>query len=76
MGKDPDIEFRKKFGENVKKTRKEKKLSQRGMAALCHIDNSDIAKIERGEGNITLYTIRILAETLEVPAMRFFDFEE
>jgi DNA-binding Xre family transcriptional regulator len=63
------------FGKNLKKIRMKKKLSLRKLDANCNIDHSDIAKIEKGEVNITLLTIFDLAKGLEVNPKKLLDFE-
>jgi transcriptional regulator with XRE-family HTH domain len=75
MGKAPEEEYLKKFGENLQNIRLAKGLSQRGLASLCTIDHSDISKIERGERNITILTILELASALEIKPRRLLDFE-
>ena len=75
MGKDPQQEYLKSFGKNLKTIREAKGISQRGLASLCTIDHSDISKIEKGERNITLLTILELAEALEVKPRKLLDFE-
>ncbi len=57
----------KKFGENLRQLRKNKGLSLREMSYACSIDNSKIAKIEKGMINITLTTLLQLAVALETP---------
>jgi transcriptional regulator with XRE-family HTH domain len=57
----------KKFGENLRQLRKAKGLSLREMSYACSIDNSKIAKIEKGMINITLTTLLQLAVALETP---------
>lgn len=75
MGKVPGQDYLIKFGENLKKIREAKGLSQRQLAALCTIDHSNISKMERGEKNITLLTIAELATALEVKPRKLLDFE-
>lgn len=75
MGKDPREEYLIKFGENLKKIRESKTISQRGLASLCNIDHSDISKIEKGQKNVTLLTVKELADALEVKPKRLLDFE-
>lgn len=58
------------FGENLKKTRNQKGLSQRQLSAMCNVDNADISRMENGEINVTLNTIAQLADALEVPFFR------
>jgi transcriptional regulator with XRE-family HTH domain len=60
----------KVFGQNVRRIRLEKGLSQRKLSALCEIDNADISRMENGEINVTLNTVVQLAEALEVPYMK------
>jgi transcriptional regulator with XRE-family HTH domain len=65
MIKPADKKVLKKFGENLRKLRKQKKLSLRQMSYACSIDNSKIAKIEKGKVNITYTTLLQLALALE-----------
>ena len=75
MGKDPRQEYLKKFGENLKKIRELKGLSLRSLSALCSVDYGDISKMEGGKINITILTVRELAEALEVKPKKLLDFE-
>jgi transcriptional regulator with XRE-family HTH domain len=65
----------KKFGENLRKLRKAKGLSLREMSSACSIDNSKIAKIEKGMINITYTTLLQLALALEMHPSALMDFE-
>jgi len=65
----------KEFGENLRKLRKEKGLSLREMSYACSIDNSKIAKIEKGKINITLTTLLQLAVALDVHPSFLLDYE-
>jgi transcriptional regulator with XRE-family HTH domain len=76
MGKDSSQEYLKKFGANIKSMRKARGLSLRKLAALCNIDHSDIARMEKGKINITILTLRELARTFEVPPKKLLDLEE
>jgi transcriptional regulator with XRE-family HTH domain len=75
MGKGSGHEYLLKFGENLKKLRMSKGLSQRGLASLCTIDHSDISKMERGEINVTILTVLELAGALEVKPKRLLEIE-
>jgi len=66
MIKPADKKVLKKFGENLLKLRKERGLSLREMSYACSIDNSKIAKIEKGRINVTFTTLLQLALALEV----------
>jgi len=74
MIKPADKKVLKKFGENLRKLRKQKKLSLRQMSYACSIDNSKIAKIEKGQINITLTTLLQLAVALEVHPSSLLDY--
>jgi transcriptional regulator with XRE-family HTH domain len=65
----------KRFGENLQKLRKDRGLSLREMSYACSIDNSKIAKIEKGRINITLTTLLQLASALEIHPSSLLDYE-
>jgi len=54
------------FGENVRKTRREKGLSQEELAFKATLHRTYIGMIERAEKNITLINIEKIANALEV----------
>ncbi len=55
-----------KFGERVRKIRKEKDLSQEELAYKADLHRTYIGMIERAEKNITLVNIEKIANALEV----------
>ncbi|MGO2514472.1 helix-turn-helix domain-containing protein [Marinomonas polaris] len=55
----------KRFGANLRRKRRDKKVSQDQLALLADIDRSYIGRIERGEVNITLEKAYQLAQVLE-----------
>lgn len=65
----------KKFGENLRFLRKQKGFSLREMSYACSIDNSKIAKIEKGQINITLTTLLQLAGALELHPTSLLEYE-
>jgi transcriptional regulator with XRE-family HTH domain len=70
-----DKKVLKKFGENLHRLRKAKGLSLREMSYACNIDNSKIAKIEKGLVNITFTTLLELALALEIHPSSLLDYE-
>lgn len=54
-----------KFGENVKKLRISKGISQEQLAHLADVHRTYIGMIERAEKNITLINIEKIANALE-----------
>lgn len=61
-------EISKKLGQNLKKVRAKKKLSQGALARLLEVDKDYISNIENGKKNPTLATIQRLADALGVSA--------
>jgi transcriptional regulator with XRE-family HTH domain len=51
-------------GANIRRVRKEKGFSQEGLALKAKIDRSYMGRIERGEVNLTLEVLYIIAETI------------
>gem|GEM_PF-427094 len=58
-------ELARLFGENVKKQRKRRGISQEDLAHLCGIDRSYMSRVERGIVRITLEKVYIIAKVLE-----------
>lgn len=54
------------LGRNIRKTRKEKDLSQEKLALMCGLDRSYMGRIERGEVNITVVKLYEISKVLEV----------
>jgi len=64
MAKRADILER--FGERVRALRKEQGYSQEGFAAACGLDRTYIGGIERGERNLALRNLDVIAQTLGI----------
>lgn len=64
--KKPKPEPEELFGQRVRARRLELGLSQEGLADICDLHWSYVGQVERGKRNLTLYSILILAEGLEV----------
>lgn len=62
-----------KFGEKVRKIRKEKGLSQEGLSFKADLHRTYIGMIERAEKNITLLNIEKIANALEVNVKDLFE---
>ncbi|WP_412561845.1 helix-turn-helix domain-containing protein [Winogradskyella sp. MIT101101] len=70
------------FGDNIKRIRESKSLSQFDLASLVNditesskFDKTSISRIENGRTNITLTTAIKLALALEVEPKELFDFK-
>lgn len=55
-----------KFGDNVRKIRKDKNLSQEQLSFKTDLHRTYIGMIERAEKNVTLINIEKIAKALEV----------
>lgn len=69
-----DINYLKQFGENLRSIRGTRNMSQEEFSSYCDIDTRQLGRIERGESNSTILTIKKIAEKLEIPVSKFFDF--
>lgn len=64
MDAEPDI--LKAFGERVRRLRKEAGYSQEGFADHCGLDRTYVGGVERGERNVSLRNIQVIARGLNV----------
>ena len=55
------------FGENVRKYRNERNLSQEAFAEECGLHRTYISGIERFQRNVSLDNIQRIAEALNIP---------
>lgn len=72
MDKNKDLE--KKFGAKLAYVRKSKKLSQIKLAEKVNMNFNYIGQIERGEANVTIKTMKVLANALDIELKNLFDF--
>lgn len=69
-----NFEIEKRFGAKLAYSRKNKKLSQMKLAEIVNMNFNYIGQIERGEANVTIKTIRVLADALDIEVKELFDF--
>jgi transcriptional regulator with XRE-family HTH domain len=62
------------FGKRLRAIRKERALSQEGLAHLVGLDRSYIGGVERGERNISLENICLIARSLKLPPSSLLEF--
>ena len=72
MEKNTNLE--KRFGAKLAYVRKSKKLSQMKLAEIVDMNFNYIGQIERGEANVTIKTIKILANALDIEVKELFEF--
>ncbi|EDP96759.1 helix-turn-helix transcriptional regulator [Kordia algicida OT-1] len=54
------------IGKRVKMLREEKGMAQQDLAAKCNIEKSNLSRLEAGGTNPTLYTLKRIADNLEI----------
>lgn len=64
----------KEFGNNLRRLRRERGFSQEKLALQAGISKNQIGNIERGEVNITLGTLDVLAKTFNISLKELFDY--
>ena len=64
----------KKFGIKLAYIRKLRKLSQMKLAEKVNMNFNYIGQIERGEANVTIHTMKILADALDIELKELFTF--
>jgi transcriptional regulator with XRE-family HTH domain len=60
------------FGRRVRTLRSAKGYSQEAFAAACGLDRTYVGGIERGERNLALRNIKLIADTLNVSISKLF----
>lgn len=55
------------IGQRIRTLREDRGISQQDLAAACNFEKSNMARLEAGRTNPTLYTLKKIAENLEVP---------
>ncbi|WP_316677800.1 helix-turn-helix transcriptional regulator [uncultured Tolumonas sp.] len=76
MTKEEEEAIKKLFGEALRSKRNSQKLSLAKLALIAETDASYIAKVERGEMNISLTSYVNLAKSLGCSMPDFFDNEK
>jgi transcriptional regulator with XRE-family HTH domain len=69
-----DIFFLKVFGQNVRKIRKDKGLTQEQLSNDLGMEISQISRIERGVVNTSILNITKIAQVLEIDIEELFKF--
>ena len=63
-----------KFGENLRKLRQEKNMSQEDLGFAASIHRTYVGAVERGEQNISIINLEKLAKALKISIKDLFDF--
>ena len=60
------------IGRNIEILRKEKKIKQFQLAAICDLEKANLSRIESGETNTTILTLLKISRGLDVPLGELF----
>lgn len=60
------------IGQNIKKIRSRKNITQFKLAALCDFEKASMSRIESGKTNTTVLTLFKISKALDVPISEFF----
>jgi len=71
---DKNFNIEKRMGAKLAYIRKSKKLSQMKLAEIVDMNFNYIGQIERGEANVTIKTMKALADALDVEVGDLFEF--
>lgn len=61
------------FGRRLRELRKTRGFSQEEFAAHCGLDRTYIGGIERGERNVSLRNIQVIAQALDISISKLFE---
>jgi transcriptional regulator with XRE-family HTH domain len=59
-------DIQKHLGATIRELRQKRKLSQDVFAELSGLHRAHVGEVERGESNVTVQTLKIIADTLGV----------
>ncbi|MEY3867353.1 MAG: hypothetical protein RLZZ338_1244 [Cyanobacteriota bacterium] len=62
----PSLRMTQILADNVRAYRKGQNLSQEALAHICDLHRTYIGSVERGERNVTLSTLEVIAQALGV----------
>lgn len=65
-----DRKFLKKIGDNIRKYRIQKDISQEELAYSAGLDRTYISGIERGERNISVITLKKITDVLKIETIK------
>ena len=67
-----EVQFLLLIGQNIKKIRGRKNITQFKLAALCDFEKASMSRIESGKTNTTVLTLFKISKALDVPISEFF----
>ncbi len=74
MNLNPEKEYLEAFGRNLRVIRKRLGFSQERLAYEADIELRQLGRIERGEINTGILSVKIIADTLKIKYVDLFEF--
>jgi transcriptional regulator with XRE-family HTH domain len=71
-----DDKFLKLLGNRIRELRKQRKITQVELAVLCNNYAEQIGRIERGELNVSVCTLRVIAKALNITLSELTNLEQ
>lgn len=62
-----ETEFLREVGARIRDLREARGLTQAGLAELCSLHRTFIGSVERGERNVSILNLRLIARVLRAP---------
>ena len=67
-----DRRFLRDLGEQIREHRLARQWTQAGLAQRCRLHRTFIGSVERGERNVSILNLRLLAKVLRIPLSELF----
>ncbi|WP_412985629.1 helix-turn-helix domain-containing protein [Pontimicrobium sp. IMCC45349] len=64
------------IGKRVKSLRESKGIAQQDLAAQCNLEKSNLSRLEAGGTNPTIYTLKRIADNLDVSLCDIVNFDK
>jgi transcriptional regulator with XRE-family HTH domain len=67
-----DFNFLTTLGSRIKEIRTQKNITQQELAALCDFEKASMSRIESGQTNVSILTLKKICGALDVSMYEFF----
>ena len=67
-----DIDFLRDLGDRIRERRVAQGLTQAQLGARCDLHRTFIGSVERGERNVSILNLRLIAQVLRMPLVDLF----
>ena len=68
-------ELSKNLGIRIRKLREERNITQQNLAEMCNVEKSNMARIEAGRTNPTLFSMYKICSALKISLAELVDFD-